>query len=46
MLGAPRKGEEELIEEAIQRAADAVLRLLVDGPLRVMNEVNTREPPS
>jgi peptidyl-tRNA hydrolase, PTH1 family len=46
VLGAPRKGEEELIEEAIQRAADAVLRLLVDGPLRVMNEVNTRELPS
>jgi len=46
VLGAPKRGEEELVDEAIERAADAVLLLLAEGPARVMNAVNTREPPS
>jgi peptidyl-tRNA hydrolase, PTH1 family len=46
VLGAPRSGEEDLIDVAIERAADAVLLLVNEGPSRVMNEVNTREPPS
>ena len=46
VLGAPRRGEEALIEEAIERAADAVFLLLSSGAGHVMNEVNKREPPS
>jgi PTH1 family peptidyl-tRNA hydrolase len=46
VLGAPKRGEEELVDEAIERAADAVLLLLTEGPARVMNTVNTREPSS
>jgi PTH1 family peptidyl-tRNA hydrolase len=46
VLGAPSKAEEELIDAAVERAAQAVLVLLSDGPTRVMNDVNRREPPS
>jgi len=46
VLGAPRKGEEELLDLAVETAARAVLLFLTDGPGRVMNEVNRREPPS
>ena len=46
VLGAPRRGEEELVASAVDRAAGAVLMLLTDGPMRVMNEVNRKEPPS
>jgi PTH1 family peptidyl-tRNA hydrolase len=46
VLGAPRSGDGELIDAAVQRAAGAVLMLLKETPTRVMNEVNRREPPS
>ena len=46
VLGAPRAGDGELIDEAVQRAMGAVLRLLTEAPTLVMNEVNRREPPS
>ena len=44
--GRAARGEEELIAEAVEKAARAVLLLLTEGPARVMNEVNRREPPS
>lgn len=43
VLGAPRKGEEEVFDQAVETAARAVLLLLTDGPSRVMNEINRRE---
>ena len=46
VLGAPSRNEEERIDEAVQKAAQAVLSLVADGPLKVMNTVNRREPPS
>jgi PTH1 family peptidyl-tRNA hydrolase len=46
VLGTPRREEEELIGEAVQKAAGAVLVLLTEGPARVMNTTNRREPPS
>ena len=47
VLSAPRRGEEELIAEARrERGAEAVLMLASDGPARVMNELNRKEPPS
>jgi peptidyl-tRNA hydrolase, PTH1 family len=46
VLGAPTKEEEELIDAAVERAAQAVLMLVSDGPTRVMNDLNRREPPS
>jgi PTH1 family peptidyl-tRNA hydrolase len=46
VLSAPPKEEEDLIDAAVQRAALAVIGLLADGPEKVMNEVNKREPPS
>lgn len=46
VLGAPSRAEEKLIDEAVQKAAQAVLTLVTDGPLKVMNALNRREPPS
>ena len=46
VLSAPSRAEEELLSGAVERGAEAVLTLLVDGPQKVMNEVNRREPPS
>jgi peptidyl-tRNA hydrolase, PTH1 family len=46
VLSAPRRGEEELVSQAVDRAARAVQVLLVDGPTRVMNEINRKEPAS
>jgi PTH1 family peptidyl-tRNA hydrolase len=46
VLSAPRKDEKELISQTVEQAADAVLLLLTDGPTRVMNSVNRKEPPS
>jgi PTH1 family peptidyl-tRNA hydrolase len=46
VLGEPRGDEEPLVAGAVQRAADAVLLLLLEGPPRVMNEFNRREPPA
>jgi PTH1 family peptidyl-tRNA hydrolase len=46
VLDEPRGDEVPLIEQAVERAADAVLRLAAEGPSRVMNEYNRREPPA
>jgi PTH1 family peptidyl-tRNA hydrolase len=46
VLGAPRAGEDEAIEAGVDQAARAVLVLLGEGPARVMNEFNRREPAS
>jgi len=46
VLGAPSQEEEERIQETVDRAAQAVLTLLTDGPVKVMNDVNRREPPA
>jgi len=46
VLSVPSRAEEELIDAAVQRAAEAVLVLVSEGPTRVMNDVNRREPPS
>jgi PTH1 family peptidyl-tRNA hydrolase len=46
VLGEPRGDEDPLVAGAVQRAADAVLLLLAEGPSRVMNEFNRREPPA
>jgi PTH1 family peptidyl-tRNA hydrolase len=46
VLSSPRRHEEDLIASAVERAAHAALMLLTDGPARVMNEVNRKEPPS
>ena len=46
VLDAPRGDEAPLVDVAVQRAADAVLLLLREGPARVMNDYNRREPPA
>jgi len=46
VLDEPRGDEAPLVAEAVRRAADAVLLLLAEGPSRVMNEYNRREPPA
>jgi PTH1 family peptidyl-tRNA hydrolase len=46
VLSAPSRLEEERMDTAVARAAEAVLTLITRGPLAVMNEVNRREPPS
>jgi peptidyl-tRNA hydrolase len=46
VLDAPRGDEAALVETAVRRAADAVLLLLSEGPARVMNDYNRREPPA
>ena len=44
VLTEPRGDEEPLLADAVRRAADAVLMLLAEGPSRVMNAYNRREP--
>ena len=44
VLRAPRGADADLIDDAVQRAADAVLRLLTEDPTRVMNDLNRKEP--
>ena len=46
VLGAPSRSDEALIDEALEKAAQAVLTLVTEGPVKVMNSVNRREPPS
>jgi len=46
VLGSPSSTDEKLIDEALQKAAQAVITLVTDGPVKVMNSVNRREPPS
>jgi PTH1 family peptidyl-tRNA hydrolase len=46
VLGSPRRNEMELIASAVEKAARAALMLLIDGPARVMSEVNRKDPPS
>ncbi len=46
VLGAPSREEEERISEAVRKAAQSVLTLVTDGPVKVMNAVNRREPPA
>jgi len=46
VLGAPSRAEEELLEAAVEQAARAVLVLLSEGPVKVMNELNRKEPAS
>ena len=46
VLDEPRSDEAPLVAAAVRRAADAVLLLLAEGPSRVMNEYNRREPPA
>ena len=43
VLGVPPENERELYEQAIARAADAVLRLADTDPDRLMTEVNRRD---
>jgi peptidyl-tRNA hydrolase, PTH1 family len=45
VLTAPRKGEDEGLQEAVEKASAAVLLYATDGPTRVMNEVNRRGSP-
>ena len=46
VLERPGSAEEEAFRTGIDRAVEAILLLLTEGPLRVMNEHNRREPPS
>ncbi len=46
VLGEPKSADEELIGRAVDRAGLSVLQLATQGPVRVMNDVNKREPAS
>lgn len=46
VLNRPGGAESEAMEKGIDRAVDAVLLLLDQGPLKVMNEINKKEPAS
>jgi PTH1 family peptidyl-tRNA hydrolase len=46
VLREPAGDEAARIDEGVRRAADAVLLLLAEGPERVMNDYNRREPPA
>jgi peptidyl-tRNA hydrolase, PTH1 family len=46
VLGSARSADAPLIDAAVDAAVRAVLALLRDGPEKVMNEVNRREPAS
>lgn len=43
VLGLPRKKEALLLDEAIFRAAESILRLLEEEPEKVMNDLNRKE---
>jgi PTH1 family peptidyl-tRNA hydrolase len=45
VLGEPPPSEAARLEEAEERAADAVEMLLAEGPDRAMNRINQREAP-
>jgi PTH1 family peptidyl-tRNA hydrolase len=45
VLSAPSRAEEDLLRDAVERAVNAVLILLSEGPAKVMNEFNKKEPP-
>ncbi len=45
VLGGPAGDERPAIEEAIERAAEALLQLITNSPERVMNEFNRRNSP-
>lgn len=45
VLQEPSGDDASLLARAVERAADAVLLLLAEGPVRVMNEYNRRESP-
>ena len=45
VLTAPKKQDEESMREAVEKAADAVLLFVTEGPTKVMNEVNRRGSP-
>ncbi len=44
VLRRPGKAEKEVLDVAVQRAADAIEQLCADGVERTMNEVNRRTP--
>ena len=44
VLTAPKRGEDDSVSQAVEKAADAVLLFLAEGPTRVMNEVNRKGP--
>ncbi len=46
VLNRPGGADSEAIEKGIDRAVEAVLLLLDQGPVRVMNEINKKEPAS
>ena len=46
VLTVPKKADEEAMREAVEKAAEAVLSFVTDGPAKVMNEVNRRSAPS
>lgn len=46
VLSAPRREEAALIAEGVERAAQAVLTLIEQGPEKVMNTFNRKEPRS
>ena len=45
VLDRPAKDEEVAFRMGVEKAVEAVLLLLAEGPSRVMNEHNRREPP-
>jgi len=45
VLGRPGKDEDEAFRLGVEKAVEAVFLLLSDGPSRVMNEHNRKEPP-
>jgi peptidyl-tRNA hydrolase, PTH1 family len=45
VLSTPRRAEEEQIADAVENACRAVLMLALDGPAKVMNLFNRKEPP-
>jgi PTH1 family peptidyl-tRNA hydrolase len=46
VLGSARSAESGLIDDAVSRAAEAVLMLLTESPQAVMSRFNRREPSS
>ena len=45
VLSRPPVGEEEEFRRGVEKAVEAILLLLSEGPARVMNEHNRKEPP-